>query len=158
MTALSFIPSLTHASVCGDSVFREHGCQACTSSLLISTSPRWSRGNTWYTGTVTSRRLATEASPRWHVSWAEMPERSYSCKDLGQNIIGRGSILVRVLQKNRAGCVYLHRETYFKELAHVIVEAGSLTSVGQPSRSMTQRRADVAAQVWRHLEVECLPF
>ena len=53
-------------------------------------------------------------------------------------------------------CVFT--QTYFKELAHVIVEAGSLTSVGQPSRSMTQRRADVAAQVWRHLEVECLPF
>lgn len=42
---------------------------------------------------------------------------------------------------------YLHRETYFKELARVIVEAGSLKSVGQPSRSMTERRADVAAQV-----------
>ena len=30
--------------------------------------------------------------PRWHLSWAEMPGRSYSCKDLGQNIISRGRI------------------------------------------------------------------
>lgn len=32
-------------------------------------------------------------------------------------------ILVSVLQRNRTECVYIEKETYFKELAHVIMRA-----------------------------------
>ena len=36
-------------------------------------------------------------------------------------------VLVRVLQRNRTNrvCLYIEREICFKELAHVIVEAGN---------------------------------
>ena len=62
--------------------------------------------------------------------------------------------LVRALQRNRANRMCTHREIYFKELAHVLMEAGLFRVVWSLE---THTRANAAIRIQRLCLAEVLP-
>ena len=65
--------------------------------------------------------------------------------------------LVRALQRNRANRMCIHREIYFKELAHVLMEAGESSTFRIVWTLETHTRVNVVIRVQRPWLAEVLP-